>query len=216
MLTSEEWNNLKKHKDSIDKLIDDEDLGISFLKLIVNHLNVSMDELEDVLIALEEEEPSKETWPLLIQALLQKEEILVNEEAEESYSIGALSYYFQVSNKTVENWIKDGRFIGIDSEYDQYIQIDQDVLWKQSEEKHMPIKEIVANYELNNIPPELSKEDTLSEIKFELDSLEEKYKGKLDVVLKEKLLTSEEQLDFNTWNHFVSLWRAIKDEKDQL
>ncbi|WP_042347893.1 hypothetical protein [Bacillus massiliigorillae] len=212
MLTNEEKQSLLSNKYDIEHILQRKELSHSLLKLIINHVDIETSEMDDIFTV----EDNIQAWSKLIEVLLEKEALFTDEIEEDSYSIDALSDYFQASIQTIEKWIKDGRFIGVGPDFDEYTQIAQDVLWIQSEDTQFSIQDIVENYKHNKLPPELSHEDTIMEIQVELEVLETKYNGKLDEVLRDKSLNSEEKKDLDAWNYFIGLWRMYTDEQNKL
>ena len=122
-----------------------------------------------------------------------------------TYTTGELSKYFGVSITTINNWIKEERFIGlIQKEKFKQSRINENILWKSSNGELISIKEIVKMYEEQNIK-ELSKKEEIEIIMSEIKYFEDKYNGNYENTLKEKADKNyEEQRDESEWRYLLN------------
>lgn len=121
------------------------------------------------------------------------------------YTIRKLACYFGVSITTINNWIKEGRFIGVErTEKNGQAQISANTLWMARTEKLYPIsliinewedeQEIIGRNQFNN-----------DEVTFLIEQIAlyvEKYGGVFEKTLGLKVdMSPEEETDADIWSY---------------
>ena len=125
-----------------------------------------------------------------------------------SYTTGQLATYFGVSITTINNWIKDGRFIGVERvEKNAQVRISANTYWRSKNDELHVVSDIITDWEEENKSPEMTLTDT-NEISFLVSQLalfEAKHGGNFEQTLglkSIKKLESEEETDLETWKYF--------------
>lgn len=91
---------------------------------------------------------------LKYMASISAEENIINP----TYTTGQLATYFGVTITTINNWIKEGRFIGVQRpEMNKRAQISANTLFVSRSGKLYPVSKVVNDYEVENA--EMSKEE---------------------------------------------------------
>lgn len=121
-----------------------------------------------------------------------------------TYSTGDLSKYFGVSITSINNWIKEGRFIGVTrSNPGKQARISEDTLWRSSNGDAIPVKDIVEqwNHEYSHYIND-NKRDEKSAIINEIEFFETKY-GSYVEFLKRNQYSDIELRDKTEWEYWV-------------
>ncbi len=122
------------------------------------------------------------------------------------YTTGELSKFFGVSITSINNWINEGRFIGIQrSTRNKQTRIPEDVMWRSSNGELILIKDVVEmwNTEHSN-RIKLNKDDELTALRNEINFFEKKYAGSYEKTLKLKVqLTESEHQDKKEWEYLL-------------
>ncbi|PGS54227.1 helix-turn-helix domain-containing protein [Bacillus sp. AFS041924] len=185
LVTIREKEEVQKHTEDFIKLFEQSEINVAFIKLLVNHLNPNVPNLEQIARLLQNNSSVSAVLSRLIDSLVESEDENISDGFE--YSTSDLSKYFQVSQTTINKWINKGRFIGVNRERNKHKKINENVEWKSFDGSRIKIKEIVENYQINNTkPPKISKEEEREEILLEINALREKYRGDLDQILASK------------------------------
>lgn len=122
------------------------------------------------------------------------------------YTTGQLSKFFGVSITSINNWINEGRFIGIQrSTRNKQTRIPEDVMWRSSNGELIAIKDAVEmwnNEHSNRL--NLNKDAELTALQNEINFFEKKYGGPYDKALKMKeQLTESELQDKEEWEYLL-------------
>jgi hypothetical protein len=122
------------------------------------------------------------------------------------YTTGQLSKFFGVSITSINNWINEGRFIGIQrSIRNKQTRIPEDVMWRSSNGELIPIKDVMAmwkNEHSNRL--NLNKDAEVSELQNKINFFEEKYGGSYEKTLEMKeQLTESELQDKKEWEYLL-------------
>jgi CRISPR/Cas system CMR-associated protein Cmr5 small subunit len=131
----------------------------------------------------------------------------------EEFSTGELAKYFGVSITTINNWIKEGRFLGYKrKETNEQARIKGNTLWKSRTGKAYPIQEIVEEWRKEN--EELGQNDIDEKVFLisQIAAFDIKYKGSYNDTLGKKPLsemTAQEESDASVWRYFI---KRLKDE----
>jgi len=130
-----------------------------------------------------------------------------------SYTTGQLANYFGVSITTINNWIKEGRFIGVErSEKNAHARISANTYWKSKSGELHVVSDIIIDWEEENKSLEINLTAT-SEISFLVNQMalyQAKHGGDIEQTLGSKSidqLESEEETDLATWKY---LWKRFK------
>lgn len=100
-----------------------------------------------------------------------------------SYSTGELSKYFGVSVAAINNWINEGRFIGLPpKEKNKQVRIAENIKWKSRRGNLITVKEIVDSFE----EVTFTEEERINSIKETVQHFEAEYGGKYEDTLKLK------------------------------
>lgn len=121
-----------------------------------------------------------------------------------TYTTGQLARIFGVSITTINNWIREGRFVGVESkEKNKQSRISENTIWKSSNGEEILIREIAELYKKHNIE-NVSKEEEQKILKDEIEFFENKYNGKYnETLLNKKDKTEEELLDESEWKYLL-------------
>jgi CRISPR/Cas system CMR-associated protein Cmr5 small subunit len=131
----------------------------------------------------------------------------------EEFSTGELAKYFGVSVTTINNWIKEGRFLGYKrKETNEQARIKGNTLWKSRTGKAYPIQEIVEEWRKEN--EEIGQNDIDEKVFLisQIAAFDIKYKGSYNDTLGKKPLsemTAQEESDASVWRYFI---KRLKDE----
>lgn len=208
MITAEEKIQALRNADNFAELMEESPISPAVIKLIVNNLNPSVPGLKDLVDLMEKTNSISAAIPKLIESLVKTEEAADGL----NYTTAELSEFFQVSQTTINKWINSGRFLGIKREANKHIKINENVFWASENGSRISVKEIVNNYMENHLNvPELSEEEEIEEIRYEINRLEDKHGGNLKEKFEKKSkLTFEEEKDYSAWVHFSNMLRDIE------
>ncbi|WGU93394.1 helix-turn-helix domain-containing protein [Paenibacillus dendritiformis] len=122
-----------------------------------------------------------------------------------TFTSGELAKYFGVSQTTITNWHKEGRFEGITYHPGKQLRVPEDTRFRLASGGVIPISEVVEMWHKENGSV---KEDT--ELEFltrQVALYEEKYKGEFRNTIGRKPQenwTVEEETDARAWQYFLS------------
>lgn len=128
--------------------------------------------------------------------------------SNKTYTTGQLARIFGVSNTIINNWICEGKFIGVEyKEENKQSRISENTLWKSTNGELISVREVAEMYEkqkFNNV----SQEEEQKILKDEIAFFEKKYRGSYnETLLNKKDKTEEELLDEYDWKYLL---RRIK------
>ncbi|UHA75470.1 helix-turn-helix domain-containing protein [Paenibacillus sp. 481] len=182
--------------------------------LLFKVLAHAMKNNDDLIRAFDEsifEDPDtfKEKFSILLEhALIQacKQEVEPTQAARQEYSPKELSTFLGVSVVTIHNWIKQGRFEGVELVgANKHNRISDDTMYITPANKKISIRDIVQMWEKQE--RELSPvhyEDNQSYYTRQIALYEEKYQGEFEHTLgAQRLLTPEEESDAQVWRHYL-------------
>ena len=203
-----------------DRIFEDENESILFFKVLVKYLekttntalDLELDKLsEDRLINFAEMKTYfAKSLQLMADVAVQPDELVP------TYTTGQLAIYFGVSITTINNWIKDGRFVGVErTERNSQARISADTLWKSRLGKLYTVAQIVKEWEEEALEIDNQYED--DEVSFLVNQMalyEAKYGGDYEATLGIKeSLSSEEETDAATWSYFRRKFDALSGDK---
>ncbi|HVJ49257.1 hypothetical protein [Desulfitobacterium sp.] len=122
------------------------------------------------------------------------------------YTTGQLSRFFGVSITSINNWINEDRFIGIQrSTRNKQVRIPENTMWRSSNSELIPIKDVVEMWDKEHSNRlNLNKDDELTALKKEINFFEKKYEGSYEKTLKLKnQFTESELLDKKEWEYLL-------------
>lgn len=124
-----------------------------------------------------------------------------------SYTTGQLATYFGVSITTINNWIKEGRFVGVErSEKNAQARISSNTYWRAKNGVLHAVSEIISDWEEENNSLGDNQSDT-NEVAFLINQMalyEKKHGGDFEHTLGSKSkdeLNSEESTDLASWKY---------------
>lgn len=132
--------------------------------------------------------------------------IASEETSQKHYTTGQLSKFFGVSITSINNWIKEDRFIGVQRIIrNKQVRIPDSAMWRSNNGELIPVKDIVNIWEKENSKQFiLSKEEETSAIQDEILLLEKKYGGSYEqTLMKKEQLTESELQDKTEWNYLL-------------
>lgn len=127
------------------------------------------------------------------------------------YTTGEISKYFGVSITSVNNWIKDGRFVGIQKkELYKQARIPGNALFKLNNGEMVEVQEVIKDWEKENTLRQLGSErEEKMQILKEIMYFEEKYKGKYeDLIIEKEPMSEEMRNDFKEWAYWLKRFDA--------
>lgn len=206
MLTTFEKREFVKRAPALtNRIFEDEDDSLLLFKVIVNYLdktninNLQLSKLNESVL-----EDPEEMKKLLSQTFQLMADIAAEEnEFAPAYTTGQIAKYFGVSITTINNWIKEGRFEGVErTEKNAQARISANTLWKSRTGKLYLVADIVKEWEEEQ-EENLYDIDERSFLAEQTALYEVKYGGDFErtLGLKEDL-TSEEQTDAAAWSYF--------------
>ncbi|HLS09031.1 helix-turn-helix domain-containing protein [Lentibacillus sp.] len=126
-----------------------------------------------------------------------------------TYTTGQLAKFFGVSTTTINNWIKEGRFIGVErKERNKQARISANTQYIAPSGESLSVKEVVEMYNEQDTDADERKNDK-EEYVFLVNQLgmyEDKYGGEYEKTLAKKSfndMTAEEQTDAAAWKYFL-------------
>ncbi len=156
----------------------------------------------------DDQERTKEKLKSMFQLIVK---VASNNKSGKVYTTGQLSKYFGVSVTSINKWINEGRFIGVDrkAQYKQ-ARISEDAVWRSASGENILVKDIIQEYKAQNEKQKISKEEEKKELLKEITYFEKKYGGKYEDCMKGKAnLTYEELQDKQDWEY---LQKRIKND----
>lgn len=175
------------------------DLLIQLLSMYIKKTNAS----EYVPLHINKEDREK----CLEEILTYMAEVaVVDEEFHKYYTTGELSTYFGVSITTINNWVNEGRFIGVGRRKPhEQLKVSGDVKWKSRSGEVFNVSEIVKEWEddQKSMGTNLYDFDERAFLEKQITLYEQKYGGTYESTLghKEKFL-AEEHTDAEAWNYY--------------
>ena len=203
MLSILERTMLLEHIDNqVDRLWEGE--GKIFVKALSNYVqytfpNVNIPSDESIFV---DKSRFKEALSEIIKVIVDVQSIA----DVKIYTTGQLAKFFGVSVTTINNWIEQGRFIGIKRESrNKQARIADSTLWRSDSNGLMPVRAVVemweAQYEGNKPVSKADEEKLVGE---EIQFFEEKYGGKYgDTLINIANKSSEQQRDESEWKYWL-------------
>jgi len=126
--------------------------------------------------------------------------------SQKLYTTGQLSKFFGVSITSINNWIKENRFIGIQrTARNKQVRIPENAMWRSPNGELIPVKEIIDMWNKEHLKrTTMSKEEEKNAIQNEISFFEKKYGGSYEKTLMQKEpLTESELQDKMEWEYLL-------------
>ena len=136
-------------------------------------------------------------------------ECVADAESVRQYSTREIARYFGVSITTINNWIAEDRFVGIQkSGPRKHARIPESALWRTSTGEGIPVQEIIQAYEATAPRPH-TPEDARKQHWEDLQRLQTKYGGTFEATLGARQPQSlEEERDTWEWKYVLNVLRS--------
>lgn len=122
------------------------------------------------------------------------------------YTTGQLSKYFGVSITSINNWINEGRFTGVERVVrNKQARIPENALWRSASGELIPVKEIIETWEKHYAKTQdVSRDDEKRILKDEIKFFEDKYGGPYETTLKIREKKTDASLrDQEEWEYLL-------------
>lgn len=125
--------------------------------------------------------------------------------SQKLYTTGQLSKFFGVSITSINNWINEDRFIGIQrSTRNKQVRIPENAMWRSGNGELIPVKEIVEMWNKEQSKRLSMKDEERTAIQNEIEYFEKKYGGSYEKTLKLKeQITESEIQDKREWEYLL-------------
>ncbi|MDP4182727.1 MAG: hypothetical protein Q8942_16770 [Bacillota bacterium] len=203
MLTAYEKEKVIQNIDHFtDAFYNDAD-GKLFIKLLSNYIKTTFPDIRltfDDVVFLDKLE-FRHNIEKILRTMLE-----VQNESSKTYTTGQLAKFFGVSITAINNWIDQGRFIGIkrDSRHKR-VRISEDTLWESNTNGRILVRSVVEMWqkEQDKYVP-LDKESDQMVLEEEIDFFVKKYNGKYeDTLMHYENKTSEQLQDEAEWKYLL-------------
>jgi hypothetical protein len=124
------------------------------------------------------------------------------QQGEIIYKTGDLARIFGVSQTTINNWIKEGRFSKVERDgKNKHAKIPESSIWTANNGQQKTIKQIAEEYALEKNKITEKEEKTLlqKEVKF----FEEKYQTSYEALKNKENKSEEEEEDLEIWGYLL-------------
>lgn len=127
----------------------------------------------------------------------------------EEYTPSQLAQFFGVSVMTIHNWLKQGRFIGVQkAAANKHNKIADDTAFRMSSGKVVTVHDVVDMWKKQEGESITKEENDLEYYTRQISFYEEKYGGEFEQTLgTQSELTSEEETDAQVWQHLLGRQR---------
>jgi len=204
MITEYEKTKAIEHSEELASLLINNDEGELYYKVFANFIAKTIP-LEDYQkLALDKSTKSMQSnMSIILKHIV---EVAADSNSQKHYTTGQLSKYFGVSITTINNWVKEGRFIGLQRKArNKQIRIPESAIWRSNNGELISVKSIIEMWEKENaVRFNCSNEEEKAAIDAELLLLEKKYGGPYEETLKKKeQITEAEQRDKIEWEYLL-------------
>lgn len=132
--------------------------------------------------------------------------IAAEETSQKLYTTGQLSKFFGVSITSINNWINENRFIGIQrSSRNKQLRISEKAMWRSLNGELIAVKEIVGMWDQEHAKHlNMNSDEEKIALKNEIKFFEDKYGGSYDKTLMKKEQMNEFELrDKEEWEYLL-------------
>ncbi|MDA1674706.1 MULTISPECIES: hypothetical protein [Bacillus cereus group] len=220
MLTTYEKQEFERKTSSLAKqmLLQDENYNVLLFKVLANFLDrTNPNKLQYSQLNEEILGNSDKVKEYLQNVLKHMADVAVEDDVyAPTYTTGQLAKYFGVSITTINNWISDGRFLGVErTKTNKQARISANTIWTSRTGKKYPVSQIIKDWEEEQEELGTNNLNDNNEALFLINQLslyETKYGGEFQRTLglkTEDELTSEESTDASAWKYFIERQKAI-------
>lgn len=201
------------------QLVQNEDFSLLFFKMLANYVDKTSANKLQYSQLNEGNLKDKQSLVSYVEDVLKFMSNIAAEEATFSptYTTGQLAQYFGVSITTINNWIKEGRFVGVErEETNKQVRISANTLWRARTGQLYSVSQIIEDYEKENadLPEEQDEKVFLIN---QLAGYEQKYGGSFQEFLgsrNEETLTAEEESDLEAWKYFMKRFDSLSVDRN--
>ncbi|MBY0202662.1 MULTISPECIES: helix-turn-helix domain-containing protein [Paenibacillus] len=138
-------------------------------------------------------------------------------EIAEEYTPSQLAQFFGVSVMTIHNWLKQGRFIGVQkAAANKHNKIADDTAFRMTSGNVVTIRDVVDMWRKQENESITKEENNLEYYTRQISFYEEKYSGEFEQTLGTKSeLTSEEETDAQVWQHLLGRQRLEFEDSEK-
>lgn len=209
----------KKAGTFTQKLVQDEDFSLLFFKVLANYVDkTNANNLQYSQLNESNLKDKKQLVSYVEEVLKFMSTVAVEESVfSPTFTTGQLAQYFGVSITTINNWIKEGRFVGVERpETNKQVRISANTMWKSRTGKHFSVAQIIEDYEKENadLPEEQDEKVFLIN---QLAGYEQKYGGSIQEFLGSRnveTLTAEEESDLEAWKYFTKRFDSLSVDRN--
>lgn len=205
VITEYEKSKAIQHSEDLASILINNEEGPLYYKIIANFITKS-----NPIKELKFDESILRNNTEMIQSLSEMLKHMVVVATENNslkcYTTGELSKFFGVSITSINNWINEGRFIGIQrSTRNKQVRIPENSMWRSSNGELISIKDVIEMWDKEHSNRlNLNKDDELAALKNEINFFEKKYGGSYEQTLKLKNEPTEsELLDKEEWKYLL-------------
>ena len=210
MISAYEKNLLLKDMGKISEMMfENPFLGEVFSKVLVNYVQKTTPSNNHVGDDLASVDTSNlDSMRMMLERALGHIITVATEDVEygQFYTTGQLAKLFGVSITTINNWIKEGRFVGVErSEKFKQARISQSAYWRAQSGQLIQIKDVAAKFN-NSQSPTPTKAQELKDIVDSIVFYEKKYGGSYEETLaKRPIETVDQERDAREWRYLLSI-----------
>lgn len=204
MITEYEKVKAIQHTDDLASILVNNGEGALYYKIFANFITKSYPTKK---LQLEDSAISNNTMISNLSEMLKYMVMIAAEGASQKlYTTGQLSKFFGVSITSINNWINEDRFIGIQrSTSNKQVRIPENTMWRSNNGELIPVKEIVEMWDNEHSKRlNMTKDEERMAIQNEIEFFEKKYGGLYENTLKLKEQITESELqDKKEWEYLL-------------
>lgn len=206
VITAYEREKIVEHKDELAATLLAKSEGVLFLKALSNYVarysptNTQFKNVDERMLS--DREVAKTLFSSLIDFLAQSD---TKDISGVSFSTGEVAKYFGVSITTINNWLKDGRFLGVPGRSkNKQTRIPENAVWISSTGERFFVKDLIAEALENEKKREAaSKDDETKALMETVSYYEKKYGDTYEKINSKVSKTSEELRDLSEWGYIL-------------
>ncbi len=205
MITEYEKLKAIEHTEKLASLLVNNDEGALFYKIFTNFITKSSP-IKKVNFKESSIRNSKEMVNNLSEMLKYVVAVAADGASQKIYTTGQLSKYFGVSITSINNWVNEDRFIGIErTARNKQIRIPESTMWRSANGELISVKEIIEMWSNEHSKRDsITKNEELIYLQNEVNFFEKKYGGSYEDTLKKKeQLTDSEHYDKDEWEYLL-------------
>lgn len=204
MITEYEKTKAIQHTKELASLLINNDEGILYYKIFANFIAKSNQtknfNIEDSTL------PKSEMVNNLSEMLNYMVMVASESPSQKLYTTGQLSKFFGVSITSINNWINEDRFIGIQRKLrNKQIRISENAIWRSPSGELISVKEVVEMWNAEHfVRRNTSKNEEIAQLQNEIAFFEKKHGGSYEKTLKLKeALSQSELVDKEEWEYLL-------------